>query len=99
MREVTEESIGYGGRPWAPIPDSGTREEIVSSTQIVGVGNGLDGVNEIDKMIESGFAIYRIEVLSIEEEMLMAIVSLWKRPSDEEQSQSRFRSTTGLNIG
>ena len=99
MCEVKDSGIGHADRPWGPIPDSDETSDILLSTQIIGVGNGLEGANEIDQMISDGFAIYGIAVATMDEDGLLAAVSMWRRRGAEEQKQARFRSTTGMAIG
>ena len=98
MCKVTDGGIGHADRPWGPIPDSYEKGEILLSTQIIGVGKGLEGANEIDEMITDGFNIYGVAVATMDENGLLAAVSLWKRQSADEQQQARFRSTTGMTL-
>ena len=98
MCKVTDGGIGHADRPWGPIPDSYEKGEILLSTQIIGVGKGLEGANEIDVMITDGFNIYGVAVATMDENGLLAAVSLWKRQSADEQQQARFRSTTGMTL-
>ena len=99
MCEVRDSGIGHADRPWEPIPDSYEKGDILLSTQIVGVGKGLEGANEIDQMISDGFNIYGIAVATMDENGLLAAVSMWRRRSADEKGQARFRSTTGMKIG
>ena len=61
--------------PWSPLPDEG---DFVTSTQILGMGTGLEQNNEIAKLVGDGFNVYRVKVLTLEADCGFSLVSLWR---------------------
>ena len=74
--------------PWAPLPDEG---DFVTTTQILGMGKGLEQNNEIAEMVGDGFNVYRVKVLTLEADCGFSLVSLWRGRTDEEKNSRRFR--------
>jgi len=74
--------------PWSPLPDEGN---YVTSTQILGMGTGLEQNNEIAKLVGDGFNVYRVKVLTLEADCGFSLVSLWRKKTDKEKNSRRFR--------
>ena len=74
--------------PWAPLPDEG---DFVTTTQILGMGKGLEQNNEIAEMVGDGFNVYRVKVLTLEADCGFSLVSLWREKTDKEKNSRRFR--------
>ena len=74
--------------PWSPLPDE---DNYVTSTQILGMGKGLEQNNEIAELVGDGFNVYRVKVLTLEADCGFSLVSLWREKTDKEKISRRFR--------
>ena len=79
--------------PWSPLPDEAPDEgDVLTSTQVLGMGQGMEDKNEIAEMVSQGFKIHRVKVLTLEKDCGFALVSLWRERTEEERKSRRFRS-------
>ena len=72
-------------------PDEG---DVLTATQVLGMGQGMEHKNEIAEMVSQGFKIHRVKVLTLEKDCGFALVSLWRERTEEERKSRRFRSKT-----
>ena len=81
--------------PWSPQPDEG---DILTSTQVLGMGKGMEDKNEIAELTSRGYKIHRVKVMTLEEECGFALVSLWRERTDEERTSRRFTFLLRLRV-
>jgi hypothetical protein len=74
---------------WKELPED---EGIIRSTQVMVIAKDLERHDEIERMIEEGFAINQVKVTEIEDGHLISLVSLWRVKNIEEKKKlPRFR--------
>ena len=74
---------------WKELPED---EGIIRSTQVLVIAKDLGPHDEIERMIEEGFAINEIKVTEIEDGHLISLVHLWRfKNVEEKQMRPRFR--------
>ena len=74
---------------WKELPED---EDIIRSTQVMVIAKDLERHDEIERMIEEGFAINQVKVTEIEDGHLISLVSLWRVKNIEEKKKlPRFR--------
>ena len=81
--------------PWSPLPDEAPDGgDVLTSTQVLGMGHGMEDKTQIAEMVSKGFKIYRVKVLTLEKDCGIALVSLWRERTEEKRKCRRFRSKT-----
>ena len=56
------------------------------------IAKDLERHDEIERMIQEGFAINQVKVTEIEDDHLISLVSLWRcKHIEEEKERPRFR--------
>ena len=79
--------------PWWPLPDEAPDEgDVLTSTQVLGMGQGMEDKNELAEMVSQGFKIHRVKVITLEKDCGFALVNLWREQTDEERKSRRVRS-------
>jgi hypothetical protein len=74
---------------WKELPED---EDIIRSTQVMVIAKDLERHDEIERMIEEGFAINEVKVIEIEDGHLISLVHLWRYKNIEEKKERpRFR--------
>ena len=74
---------------WKELPED---EGIIRSTQVMVIAKDLERHDEIERMIEEGFAINQVKVTEIEDDHLISLVSLWRVKNIEDNKElPRFR--------
>ena len=71
------------------LPNEG---DILTSTQVLGMGRGMDDKNKIAELASRGFKILRVKLVTLEEDCGFALVSLWRERTEEDTKSRRFRS-------
>ena len=69
---------------WTELPED---EGIIRSTQVMVIAKNLERHDEIERMIEEGFAINEVKVTEIEDDHLISLVSLWRVENIEEKKE------------
>ena len=69
---------------WKELPEA---EDIIRSTQVMVIAKNLERHDEIERMIEEGFAINEVKVTEIEDDHLISLVSLWRVENIEEKKE------------
>ena len=69
---------------WKELPED---EGIIRSTQVMAIAKNLERHDEIERMIEEGFAINEVKVTEIEDDHLISLVSLWRVENIEEEKE------------
>jgi hypothetical protein len=74
---------------WKELPED---EGIIRSTQVMVIAKDLERHDEIEIIIEEGFAINQVKVTEIEDDHLISLASLWRVKNIEEKKKlPRFR--------
>ena len=69
---------------WKELPED---EDIIRSTQVMVIAKDLERHDEIERMIQEGFAINQVKVTEIEDDHLISLVSLWRVENIEEEKE------------
>ena len=69
---------------WKELPED---EGIIRSTQVMVIAKNLELHDEVERMIEEGFAINEVKVTEIEDDHLISLVSLWRVENIEEEKE------------
>ncbi len=73
---------------WKELPED---EDIIRSTQVMVIAKDLERHDEIERMIQEGFAINQVKVTEIEDDHLISLVSLWRCKDIEEEKEGHRR--------